>query len=65
MLHYVFAKMPDFRYRNHNLIKLKEEATKVRYRLEVENRFEILAETTEERTPNELWEEMKMTEGHS
>jgi len=49
---------------SYDLIKLKEEATKVQYRLEVENRFEILAETTEERIPNELCEEMKKTEGH-
>jgi len=44
-----------------DLIKLEEEATKVQYRLEVENRFEILAGTTEERIPNEFWEEMKKT----
>jgi len=46
---------------SYDLIKLKEEATKIQYRSEVENRFEILAETTEERMPNELWEEMKKT----
>jgi len=44
---------------SYDLIKLKEEATKVQ--LEVENRFEILAETTEECMPNELWEKMKKT----
>ena len=40
---------------SYDVMKLKEEATKVQYRIEVENRSEILAETTEERIPNELW----------